>query len=217
MPSLQIRLHTSERRCQNTRSFYTVFAKTKYRITSPYILSYVGRLAPEKDIETLLVLVRQTTKERKNDIHWLIVGDGPLTGKIKETMAENVTFTGYLEGEDLAEAYACSHIMIFPSPTETFGNVVLESLACGTPVIGASVGGVKNIITHGTTGLLCEPKQTNSFLSSIYTLLDHPKEREYMGKQGRNYALTQSWDEIFNDLVMHYEDVIQNRKAEMLV
>lgn len=190
--------------------------RKKYSITSPYILSYVGRLAPEKDIETLLTLMKQTTKKRKNDIHWLIVGDGPLAGEIKETMTENITFTGYLQGDELAEAYACSNIMVFPSPTETFGNVVLESLACGTPVIGANAGGVKNIITNGATGLLCEPKQTDSFLSCIYTLLDHPIKREYMGQQGRNYALTQSWDEIFNDLVMHYEDVIQNRKAEML-
>ena len=59
----------------------------------------------------------------------------------------NVTFTGYLQGEDLAEAYASSDLMVFPSATETFGNVVLESLACGTPVIGANNGGVKNIIT----------------------------------------------------------------------
>ncbi len=192
-----------------------VFRK-KYNITSPYILSYVGRLAPEKDIETLLALIQKTTKERKNDIHWLIVGDGPLASEVKETKTENITFTGYLKGEELAEAYACSDVMVFPSSTETFGNVVLESLACGTPVIGANSGGVKSIITHGTTGFLCKPKQTESFLSPIYTLLDQKEQREYMGQQSRNYALTQSWDEIFSDLVMHYEDVIQNRKAEML-
>ena len=73
----------------------------------------------------------------------------PLATNLREAVPQtNVTFTGYLQSADLAEAYACSNIMVFPSATETFGNVVLESLACGTPVIGAN-SGVKNIITDG--------------------------------------------------------------------
>ncbi|MBJ8004632.1 glycosyltransferase [Bacillus cereus] len=190
--------------------------RKKYNITAEYILSYVGRLAPEKDIDTLQTLIQTTNKER-DDIHWLIAGDGPLAKGLHENVQKtNVTFTGYLQGVDLAEAYASSDLMVFPSPTETFGNVVLESLACGTPVIGANSGGVKNIITDGKTGVLCEPKNEDSFLSSIYELLNNEEMRKQISLDARSYAATQSWDEISNNLLMHYDDVIQSRKAEML-
>ncbi|EJQ99688.1 glycosyltransferase family 4 protein [Bacillus cereus] len=190
--------------------------RKKYNITAEYILSYVGRLAPEKDIDTLQTLIQTTNKER-DDIHWLIAGDGPLAKGLHENVQKtNVTFTGYLQGEDLAEAYASSDLMVFPSTTETFGNVVLETLACGTPVIGANSGGVKNIITDGKTGVLCEPKNEDSFLSSIYELLNNEEMRKQMSLDAHSYATTQSWDEISSDLLMHYDDVIQSRKAEML-
>lgn len=190
--------------------------RKKYNITAEYILSYIGRLAPEKDIDTLQTLIQTTNKER-DDIHWLIAGDGPLAKGLHENVQKtNVTFTGYLQGKDLAEVYASSDLMVFPSTTETFGNVVLESLACGTPVIGANSGGVKNIITDGKTGVLCEPKNEDSFLSSIYELLNNEEMRKQISLDARSYATTQSWDEISSNLLMHYDDVIQSRKAEML-
>ncbi|MEK4935037.1 MULTISPECIES: glycosyltransferase family 4 protein [Bacillus] len=190
--------------------------RKKYNITAEYILSYVGRLAPEKDIDTLQTLIQMTNKER-DDIHWLIAGDGPLAKGLHENVQKtNVTFTGYLQGKDLAEVYASSDLMVFPSTTETFGNVVLESLACGTPVIGANSGGVKNIIADEKTGILCEPKNADSFLSSIYELLNNEEMRKQMSLDAHSYATTQSWDEISSDLLMHYDDVIQSRKAEML-
>lgn len=193
-----------------------VFRK-KYNITAPYILSYAGRIAPEKDIETLRILIQTTLKERTDDIHWLIAGDGPLAKELRETVpTTNVTFTGYLQGENLAEAYACSDLMVFPSPTETFGNVVLESLACGTPVIGANSGGVKNIIADGKTGFLCEPKNPESFLLSIYQLLNNNELRKQMSISARMYAANQSWDEIFHALLLQYEEVFQQNNSELL-
>ncbi|PFN27487.1 glycosyltransferase family 4 protein [Bacillus cereus] len=197
-------------------SYNTDLFRKKYNITAKYVLSYVGRIAPEKDIDTLQTLIQTTNKER-DDIHWLIAGDGPLAKSLHENVPKtNVTFTGYLQGEDLAEAYASSDLMVFPSTTETFGNVVLESLACGTPVIGANSGGVKNIITDGKNGVLCEPKNEASFLSSIYELLNNEEMRKQISLDARSYAATQSWDEIFSNLLMRYDNVIQSRKAEML-
>ncbi|MBC6971370.1 glycosyltransferase family 1 protein [Bacillus sp. Xin] len=193
-----------------------VFRK-KYNITAPYILSYAGRIAPEKDIETLRILIQTTLKERTDDIHWLIAGDGPLAKELRETVpTTNVTFTGYLQGQNLAEAYACSDLMVFPSTTETFGNVVLESLACGTPVIGANSGGVKNIIIDGKTGSLCEPKNTESFLLSIYQLLNNDELRKQMSIAARTYAAKQSWDEILHTLLLQYEEVFHQNNSELL-
>ncbi|PEI41675.1 glycosyl transferase [Bacillus pseudomycoides] len=180
------------------------------------MLSYVGRIAPEKDTETLRTLIHTTIKERKDNIHWLIAGNGSLAEELREALPANVTFIGYLQEENLAEAYACSDLMVFPSATETFGNVVLESLACGTPVVGANSGGVKNIITDGKTGFLCEPKNSNSFLSSIYQLLNNEEMRKQMGIAARFYATTQSWDEIFHGLYMQYEEVLHQNNTELL-
>lgn len=136
---------------------------------------------------------------------------------LRETVPQtNVTFTGYLQGGDLAEAYACSNIMVFPSATETFGNVVLESLACGTPVIGANSGGVKNIITDGKTGVLCPPKNEDAFLSSIYSLLQNEEQLIQMGIAASSYAKTKSWDEIFRGLLDQYEEVLQHTASELL-
>ncbi|MBJ8055202.1 glycosyltransferase family 1 protein [Bacillus cereus] len=190
--------------------------RKKYNITAEYILSYVGRLAPEKDIDTLQTLIQTTNKER-NDIHWLITGDGPLAKGLYENVQKtNVTFTGYLQGGDLAEAYASSDLMVFPSPTETFGNVVLESLACGTPVIGANSGGVKNIIKDEKTGFLCEPKNEDSFLASIYSLLNNEERLKQMGIAASSYAKSQSWDEIFHSLLNQYEEVLHQNESELL-
>ncbi|MNG22936.1 D-inositol 3-phosphate glycosyltransferase [compost metagenome] len=106
--------------------------------------------------------------------------------------------------------------MVFPSATETFGNVVLESLASGTPVIGANAGGVKNILQHGTTGYLCNPKDTDAFCGAIEDLLDADSGIEKMGRSGREYALSQDWDAIFENLLGHYKDVLQAPPNKLL-
>ncbi|MDR4458692.1 glycosyltransferase, partial [Bacillus tropicus] len=92
----------------------------------------------------------------------------------------------------------------------TFVNVVLESPACGTPVIGANSGGVKNIITDGTTGVLCPPKNDDAFLSSIYSLLPNEEKMEQLGIAASSYAKSKSWDEIFRGLFNEYEEVRQH-------
>ncbi|MBO9130911.1 glycosyltransferase family 1 protein [Bacillus sp. 165] len=185
-----------------------------YNITAKHIVSYVGRIAPEKDIDTLSSIMKRT--ESDASIHWMIVGDGPLASELKEACPHNATFTGYLTGEKLAHVYAASHAMVFPSATETFGNVVLESLASGTPVIGANAGGVKNIITHNKNGYLCEPKQTDEFVARLYDILSNPEKRISLELHAREYALSQSWDQIFSNLLMEYADTIHAPHNELL-
>jgi glycosyltransferase involved in cell wall biosynthesis len=183
-------------------------------IQGKYLLTYVGRLAPEKDINTLLAVAKSIPAEINEKIHWLIVGDGPLRRELQTQSESNMTFTGYLNGKHLAEVYSASDLLVFPSPTETFGNVVLESLASRTPVIGAKSGGVKNIVKEGVTGILCKPGNVQEFRDAIIHLLTNDGLREQMGIAGRNYALTQSWDRIFEDLIWHYKDVIVEQNGQ---
>jgi glycosyltransferase involved in cell wall biosynthesis len=182
--------------------------RDQFQIKEKFILSYVGRLAPEKDIETLMNISIQLPENMRSQIHWLIVGDGPSKEEMVKNAPDNMTFAGYLNGEDLAKIYASSDLFIFPSPTETFGNVVLEALATGTPVIGANSGGVKNIISENVTGYLCEPKHVDQFQQAIIHLLENNTLRLKMGENARKYALSQTWDQIFEGLLKDYEDAL---------
>lgn len=188
--------------------------RQKYKIKEKYILSYVGRIAPEKDIHTLISIMNELPIEVKHQVHWLIVGDGPLREEMKKQVNANCTFTGYLKGEELAEVYSISDLFVFPSPTETFGNVVLEALASGTPTVGANSGGVQNIIQHHLTGSLCEPKNIHQFIAEITLLLANHFKRIQMGHEARAYALSQTWDSILDGLIKHYKEVITYKSIQ---
>lgn len=115
----------------------------------------------------------------------------------------------------MAEIYSASDVFVFPSPTETFGNVALEALASGTPVIGANSGGVKNVVFSGKTGLLCTPGAVEEYTQAIAHLLTHDSLRWQMGMEGRKYALTQRWDNIFNQLLSDYNRVIRKENSKI--
>lgn len=182
--------------------------RNRYGISKKFILSFAGRLAPEKDLHTLMKIANSLPSEINEQVHWLIAGDGPLLDELKISSPPNMTFTGFLKGEGLAEVYSASDLFVFPSPTETFGNVVLEALASGTPVIGANAGGVKNIISTGVTGHLCESGNAEDFIQRIVQLLSNDHLRAQMAINARKYALTQKWDQIFENLINHYSTVI---------
>lgn len=180
-----------------------------YNIKEEYILAYVGRIATEKDVLLLPEIANMLPDSFKEKVHWLVVGDGPLKTELEKVAPSNMTLTGFVEGTNLAQIYATADLFVFPSPTETFGNVVLESLACGTPVVGANAGGVKTIIQNGLTGLLCTEKDSVEFVHAITSLLAQEQKRKVMGENGKKYAKAQSWDSIFNNLLLEYDEVLE--------
>lgn len=189
---------------------------SRYGIKEKHVLLYVGRIAPEKDV-VLLPDIHNSLPERvREDVHWLIVGDGPNQEELRKMAPENMTFTGFLSGQELAHVYAASDLFVFPSPTETFGNVVLEAIASGTPAIVANAGGVRTIVKHQRTGMLCEEKDIKGFAKAITELLLDRKRRREMGLNGRQYALTQTWDSIFEALLKGYEDSINEKQLAVL-
>ncbi|KGX86131.1 glycosyltransferase family 4 protein [Pontibacillus litoralis] len=202
--------------CQLFQPLYnTDEVRRQYNIKAPHILSYVGRLAPEKDLHTLMATAKQLPSHIQQQVHWIIVGDGPMATELKEKAPSNMSFTGYLKGERLAEIYSASTLFVFPSTTETFGNVVLESLACGTPAIGAKAGGVQEVITHQTNGLLCEPNNEMHFAQAITRLISNDIERKRMSDDAREAALQRSWAAIFEDLLYQYERAIHMQEQSV--
>jgi glycosyltransferase involved in cell wall biosynthesis len=196
--------------CELFHPNYDKFSfRERYGIRKKYLLTFVGRLSPEKDVKTLMEIANSIPSHKNEDIQWLIVGDGPSRMELEQAALPNMIFTGYLNGNQLAEVYSASDLFVFPSPTETFGNVVLEALASGTPAIGANSGGVKNIIQNGITGRLCEPGNAGEFSEAIVQLLKDDDVRKQMALEGRNFALRQNWERIFQSLVWSYSSIIQ--------
>src|SRR3954471_3249501 len=122
------------------------------------VISYVSRIAPEKNVAYLadaLALVAA----RRPEVRILFVGDGPTRGELERKIGGIARFAGYRVGEDLADHYAAGDIFAFASLTETFGNVVLEAMASGMPVVAVRAGGVGDTVRDGNTGLLVEPNE----------------------------------------------------------
>lgn len=195
------------------------FIREKYNITKKYIFLYVGRLAPEKDLEILHEMINQMPSPLRENIHWLIVGDGPSRNIVDQWEKEhfNVTCAGYLSGEELASVYRDADLFVFPSTTETFGNVVLEAAASGLPAIVSNRGGVTEIVQDGVTGRICEAGNAASFIQSAVSMLDDPLLLQSMKLKARNYALTQSWSVIFGNLLMQYEEVAYKKNKNKII
>lgn len=172
------------------------------------LLLYVGRLAPEKDLDILLESFK-IVNQKIHHTHLVIVGDGPLRQSLQRSAPPNVTFTGYLQSEELSVAYASSDIFVFPSTTETFGNVVLESMSSGLPVVAAYSGGVKENVINRQNGLACDPRSVVDMVAAMEQLILNEPLRKELSLKARDYAKTKSWDAIFNKLIYSYEGIIR--------
>ncbi|MNI12025.1 GDP-mannose-dependent alpha-mannosyltransferase [compost metagenome] len=191
--------------------------KERYGIAVPLVLLYVGRIAPEKDIATLLHALQLLPESVAAGVHLLVVGDGPLLPELRARAPRNVTFTGAKHGEELAELYASADLFVFPSSTETFGNVVLEAMASGLPVVAAGAGGSKELVMPGVTGVLFQPHDPGSLAEELCRMSSDSMLRTAMGSEGRRQALGRSWEQIFDGLIRDYEEIIDSRRIKASV
>lgn len=179
-----------------------------------FVVLYVGRLAPEKNIDVFLEVYKRFSKKYPGKFQFVIAGDGPLNDELHGAFPaeENpdLSFLGFIQGKTLAEIYAAANVMLFPSATETFGNVVLEAMASGTPVIGAAAGGVKDNIRHEETGVLCHAGDVYQFEAALLRLVEDEKFRLQLARAARLYVEQQSWDRIFENLLESYRSVAQH-------
>lgn len=174
------------------------------------VLLYVGRLAPEKNLDVLAQSYKNILETYPQKLHLVVTGDGPLASALKHELNKNVTFTGYKKGQELAQIYASSDIFAFPSTTETFGNVVLEAMSSGLPVIGTAAGGVQENVVPELNGILCRPKSSEDFSRALQTLVGDPDLRCRMSRGARQYALGCSWDRIFSRLLHSYQNILKD-------
>jgi glycosyltransferase involved in cell wall biosynthesis len=156
-------------------------------------LLYVGRVARDKNLDFLLDCFRELLAAGL-DVNLVVVGDGPYLADFRlRCEGERVFFLGYLDGEELSRAYASSDVFVFPSTTDTYGNVVLEAQASGLPVVVSNVGGPKEIIRRDVSGFVTNVDETAEFVSHVHALIDSPRLRDSMGREGRRLAERRTW------------------------
>ncbi len=202
----------------DTDVFHPRFKNRDWRIRlgidGKKVLLFVGRLVWEKDLRTLADAYRLLERQR-NDLAFVLVGDGPIREEL-QTLMPNAIFLGYQSGVDLSTAFASSDIFVFPSTTETFGNVTIEAMASGVPPICANEGGSGGLVQHGSTGLLAKPRDAFDFADGITLLADSQSTRDQIARQAFAFAQSQSWERIFDRLLESYDRVIDEFALQQL-
>jgi len=168
------------------------------------VILFFGRLVLEKGIDTFISVVRalqQTVPARA-----LVVGAGPAAAAFRSL--PGTVLTGHLEGTDLARAVASADIMISPSTTETFGNVLLEAMASGLAVISADAPNARTLLVDGETGVLCSPRHIDDYVERTMPLALSMVERRSLGAAARQASADYSWDAASRSVAQVYRSLI---------
>ena len=171
------------------------------------VVAYVGRLAPEKGIDVALDGMRQVLARHGDRVRFVLVGDGPAEARCRVSAPPGATFLGRLGGRALSEAYASADVFVFPSITETFGNVVLEAMASGLAVIAPDRGATTELATP-ETALQFPAHDASALAAAVERLLHERDVRARLSAAALAVARTRSWDAVFDQLVRDYRDAI---------
>jgi glycosyltransferase involved in cell wall biosynthesis len=174
-------------------------------------LLFFGRLVLEKGIG-IFVEVFKELQRRGAPIRALVVGTGPAADRL-ESLPGSI-MTGHLEEAALASAIASADIMLTPSTTETFGNVVLEAMASGLPVVSADAPSARALLVDGETGMLCPAHEPEAYVNRIMSLLASPDARQRLGSAARLASEAFSWDVACESVMRAYAAVKEARQHD---
>jgi phosphatidylinositol alpha 1,6-mannosyltransferase len=172
------------------------------RLDGDFVIGYVGRLSPEKNVRLLAEIEQALIRAGMSNYRFLIVGYGSEHAWLSSVI-ERASLPGVLRGEDLARAYASMDAFVFPSGTDTFGNVVLEAMASGVPAIVTSEGGPKFLVTAGENGQLAGTAE--EFARWVLEWSRAPERLARMREHARRTAQRHSWDAVWEDVYRRYE------------
>jgi phosphatidylinositol alpha 1,6-mannosyltransferase len=177
------------------------------------LLLYVGRLSSEKNLLRLKPLVSGCP-----GVRLVLVGEGPIRQELERAFAGlPVTFTGVRHGEDLAAHYASADIFVFPSETETFGQVVQEAMASALPIVAARAGGVQDLFVDRQEGLLVSPGPHEHWIDAIRELSADPDLRRRLGTRARSAAEARTWDAVHSRLLKDYHVIVSGTTCRLSV
>jgi glycosyltransferase involved in cell wall biosynthesis len=178
---------------------------------SMFRIGYVGRLSAEKNLEQFAALEAGLLENGCRDFEIVLVGHGSMTETLRSSLT-HARFTGVLKGPELASEYAGFDLFVFPSRTDTFGNVVLEALASGVPAIVTNAGGPRFLIREGETGYIVS--DTHELIARTLHLIRCAEERRRMASAAREYALSHhDWDAVFASVYSRYHAFASGREC----
>jgi len=165
-----------------------------------FTLLYVGRVSREKNLDVLADAFLALRRAR-DDVRLVVVGDGPHEGELRRRLSgSGATFTGRLGGDALSTAYASADLFVFPSRTDTFGNVVLEAHASGLPALVAPEGGPADIVRERGSGLVVDMTDPVALAGAVAGLVDDPARRRRLADAALATARARSWDAVLERL-----------------
>ncbi len=159
------------------------------------IVLYVGRVSVEKQLDLFAATIRRLT-ERGHAVRAGVVGDGLYAAELKQLLPEAI-FTGVLSGEPLAKAYASADLFLFPSVTDTYGNVVVEAQSSGLPIIVSDQGGPRELVEHEHTGLITRGLDVDDLVAAAERLLGDEGLRSRLAREGRAAVERRGWGDAF--------------------
>jgi glycosyltransferase involved in cell wall biosynthesis len=180
-------LFTPERRCTELRDKWGVS-------DNELVVLYVGRVAPEKNLG-LAIAAYRAMQRCSSSMKFVIVGDGPLRVTLQKEHSD-LLFCGVHTGEQLARHYASADVFLFPSETETFGNVTLEAMASGLVVVAYNYAAAQMHITHGETGVLVPYGESKAFIDAAARLARAPQSLQKLRQQARAYVAAIDWQRV---------------------
>ncbi|HIN05683.1 MAG TPA: glycosyltransferase [Dehalococcoidia bacterium] len=185
------------------------------------VFLYVGRLEPLKGMELLLHTAAQM--DSCDEMRVLVVGGDANGGQevdrlkslAKKLNVEDMfDFVGRVDQEDLPLYYNAADVCVVPSYYESFGLAALESMACGTPVVAARVGGLSTIVQHGRTGFLKSWRCPEAFANSLEMIISSDRLKQSMGLAARRRAEGMGWDQVASDIRSLYESLTMEPAKE---
>lgn len=182
------------------------------RTDDVFTIGYAGRLSPEKNVQELAAIEKVLLARGHQRFRFLVIGQGSERERLGQHLRQ-AEFTGVLQGEPLASAYANMDVFAFPSRTDTFGNVIQEALASGVPAVVTNEGGPKYLVQEGVTGFV--GRNLEEFTDAIERLLLLSEQRAEMAKAAREHALHISWDAVFETVYRAYHMAAFSSTAEV--
>ena len=174
------------------------------------VVAFLGRIVMEKGLDVFADTVH-ALEERAVPHKVLVIGDGPARPWFEQQLP-NAIFAGEQTGTDLARLLASADVLLNPSVTEAFGNVTLEAMACGLPVVAAVSTGATNLVRDGITGMLANAGEIDEFADALEMYIRDPELRQHHGEAGLAVAKTMDWDRINSAVIRTYEHAIHKRK-----
>ena len=171
------------------------------------VVLFFGRLVLEKGVRDYVATV-QRVRDRGAVVRPLVVGAGPAEAVFGEL--PDAVLTGHLDGPQLARAIASADVLIHPSRTEAFGNVVLEAMASGLAIVSAATDSSEALIEHGRSGILCADADPDAFAGEIIALVEHAERRRELGAEAHAASGSFSWSAASDSVLDAYRSLVPN-------